>query len=336
MIQFLKTYPDLLPRMLVHLPYISPIYDILNKLVTTDDIHPQLGIISWLHESQFVPQVLDLLDPVKSAVAAHTPAGDLLRGIVAASSAASASKQQQQQQAQAKFGEADSTDQENTSVWSNWPNNSLVRELASQRSVKRLLGYMLDSDTAYKRTASREADADAVIRAVRTESSTLTEDRDDLVTPTISPEGSRDLQIQSSKKPNPEAITSSLLNSLTLIIDIIRQNTSDFPELQILQDLERAHGGFDPEAMDDEGGDMAGEGEEDVGRLGVMDQGPSLVDLEPMLRELTARLPDLHQLLRNPRSNVGAFQHQCPFLTDRIARSIRHHRLSKELQVRNH
>ena len=83
MIQFLKTYPDLFARMLKHLPYISPIFDILNKLVSADDLHPQLGIISWLHDSQFVPQVLDLLDPATSPIAAHTPAGDLLRGVQA-------------------------------------------------------------------------------------------------------------------------------------------------------------------------------------------------------------------------------------------------------------
>lgn len=306
MIQFLKNFPDLFSRMLKHLPYISPIADIFNKLVASDDLHPQLGIIAWLHEAELVPQVLALLDPSKAAIAAHTPAGDLLRGMVAASSAASATKQQQQQQAQAKVGgDADANGQPAAAVWSNWPNNALVRELASRTTVRTLLGYILDSDVSYKQRASGNQ---LSIEGQPSVNSMTTVDEDDAITPTITPETSRDVATTPQSVANPEAVTSSLLNSLTLIIDIIRKNNSDFTELQILQYLERAHGGFDPDA-EDESGDMAGEGEEDIGRVNVMEQGPSLVDLEPLLRELTARLPDLHELLQNPRSNVSLVNH---------------------------
>ena len=162
---------------------------------------------------------------------------------------------------------------------------------------------MLDSDVENKELDSSVQSANG--SRTSDGQSQVTADEDNMQTPTISPEASRPLDATHKQKLSPEAITSSLLNSLTLIIDIIRKNNSDFTELQILQYLERANGNFDPDGID-EGADMAGEGEEEIGRLGVMDQGPSLVDLEPMLRELTARLPDLHKLLQNPRSNVCA------------------------------
>jgi hypothetical protein len=100
------------------------------------------------------------------------------------------------------------------------------------------------------------------------------------------------------KVASAEAATSSLLNSLSLIIDIIRKNNSDFTELQILQYLERTN-----DEDDDEDEHKGGEGEgEDISQ--TAGQGPSLVDLSPLLTNLTQRLPDLHQLLLNPRSQT--------------------------------
>jgi len=101
MTNFLRALPNLFDRMLVHLPSLSPISDILTKLVNMDDTHPHLGIIAWLHQQKLVPKVLELLDPITQPMEAHTPAGEFLRGIVAAASTASANKQQQQQQQQA-------------------------------------------------------------------------------------------------------------------------------------------------------------------------------------------------------------------------------------------
>jgi hypothetical protein len=101
MLSFLQALPNLFDRMLVHLPSLSPISDILTKLVNVDDSHPHLGIIAWLHQQRLVPKVLELLDPISQPIDAHTPAGEFLRGIVAAASTASANKQQQQQQQQA-------------------------------------------------------------------------------------------------------------------------------------------------------------------------------------------------------------------------------------------
>lgn len=282
LVQFLRHVPNLFPRILRHLPYVSPIFDVLVKLANTDESHPQLGIIDWLHKSRLIPQVLELLDPVTSPIEAHAPASEFLRSLIAATSAAVAAKQQQQQQEAAKMGEINSDSlglSTGSTAWSNWPNNTLVRELASQATMDTLLGYMLDvqpSDTAEAETT------------ISQENSSITPTDSKFPAP----------QASSPRRAPAEAITSSLLNSLTVIIDIIRKNNSDFTELQIFHFLERVANASEG----DERIGLEGEGEEG---FGMQDHGPSLVDLEPLLRSLTSRLEGLNRLLTHPRSNIS-------------------------------
>ena len=350
MVQFLKSIPSLFPRLLVHLPYVSPIFDILAKLVYADDPHPQLNIIPWLQSENLVSQVVALLDPVKAPIEAHIPAGEFLRGIIAAASAASASKQQQQQQQAAKFGEIDAgtlgLNGFNNNAWSNWPNNTLVRELASERTVKRLLSYMLDARPVTLQAPSRSIQESGLERQDTEELHELlstprgrspyeatfkvlgasgqvsdlatglmaVDPQDEPVLPSDIGMGNPDMKAVTpsspprslstdTKIPSAEAATSSLLNSLTLIIDLIRKNNSDFTELQILQYLERINSAGMNDNSGEEGGGE-GEGEEIARQHQTMNQGPSLVDLGPLLVNITARLPELHQLLLYPRSST--------------------------------
>lgn len=287
MIQFLHSVPRLLERMLLHLPYISPIFDILTKLINSDDQHPQLGIIAWLHSAGLVPQAVELLNPATSSLEAHTAAGDLLRGIVAAASAASASKQQQAQQQGHKPGAEPSASGFGSTGdgWSPWPNNTLVLEISCQKTIDRLLHFMFDFQappTAEPSSFYLQAEAD----------------QDDPVTP-VAHKFPKKLALASS-----EASTSSLLNCLTLIIDIIRKNNSDFTELQILQYLESIGANLDDDSDDEDLG-REGEGEESYIAGKTSGFGPSLVDLSPMLSSLARRLPDLHGLLLQPRSDVS-------------------------------
>lgn len=282
LVSFLKTVPNLFPRMLRHLPYVSPVFDVLVKLANTDETHPQLGIIEWLYTAKLIPQVLGLLDPVTSPVEAHAPASEFLRSLIAATSAAVAAKQQQQQQEAAKMGDINSDSlglSMSSTAWSNWPNNTLVRELASQKTMDTLLGYMLDV---------QPVDASDIENFNGQENSSKTPTTSTFPTSTFSP----------PRHASREAITSSLLNSLTVIIDIIRKNNSDFTELQIFHFLERT-------AEGSETGERIGlEGEGEEGFV-LQDQGPSLVDLEPLLRSITSRLGDLNRLLTHPRSDVS-------------------------------
>jgi len=273
--------------MLKHLPYVSPVFDVLVKLANTDDTHPQLDITEWLSSCNLISQVLDMLDPATSPTEAHAPASEFLRSLVAATSAAVAAKQQQQHQEAAKEINAESMSFYST-AWTNWPDNTLVRELASQRTADRLLGFMLDVEPCEDTEKAAES---ASPKRTMPEKSTGTIISD---TKTRSPESSTSAPRQATR----EAITSSLLNSLTVIIDIIRKNNSDFTELQIFHFLERTAGGSDT----GEQAGLEGEGEEGYS---LQEQGPSLVDLEPLLSTITRRLPDLNRLLSQPRSDVS-------------------------------
>jgi hypothetical protein len=286
LVHFLKTVPNLFPRMLKHLPYVSPVFDVLVKLANTDDTHPQLGITEWLYNSNLISQVLDLLDPATSPKEAHAPASEFLRSLVAATSAAVAAKQQQQHQEAAKEINAESMSFQST-AWTNWPDNTLVRELASQKTADRLLGFMLDVEpcAAEENLTSNPPEQN-------------TPDISLQVIPSITKPTSAKSSVPSPRQATREAITSSLLNSLTVIIDIIRKNNSDFTELQIFHFLERT-------ASSSDTGDSIGlEGEGEEGYT-MQEQGPSLVDLEPLLSSITRRLPDLNRLLSHPRSDVS-------------------------------
>jgi len=329
MIRFLQSIPDLFPRLLLHLPSVSSISDILSKLVNIDDQHPDLKVINWLSEEKLVDKVLDLLDPRNNSVAAHGPAGDFLRGIVAAASAASASKQHQQQQQQqhqqgvtgeinaASLGLNGATG--DNSAWSNWPNNTLVRELASRKTVERLLNFMLDARPSRNPKATAQSERDETQTPTPTTPTsaptfhpTMSDPmRSEITSTSVTPEASTSsVSHQPShsftsltSSASTESFNSSLLICLMLLIDLIRKNNSDFTELQILQYLERSADEEETFSSDDSDSDDA-EGSEPK-KNKVMEQGPSLVDLGPLLECVTQRLPDIHHLLLNPRSDVS-------------------------------
>lgn len=347
MVAFLKSVPNLLQRILVHLPHISPISDILLKIVNIEDQHPHLRVVDWLREQRLIQQVLDLLDPRHNSPEAHGPAGDFLRGIVAAASAASASKQQQQQQQQQQHQQqTGSTDHQaeggsvngDDSAWSNWPNNTLVRELASQQTVEKLLEFMLDArpqkcSSSNDAVPAPEREEEAItpkatspaltdLKMLKDErmplAANMTNHSVDSGTPTSKAAETSSIpqtNLENGQLPSAESATSSLLSCLTLLIDIIRKNNSDFTELQILQYLER-HADDEESDRDAAQDEVQGKSDDNGGKEGegeglrqhrsrVMEEGPSLVDLGPLLRCLTRRLPDLHHLLLHPRSDVS-------------------------------
>lgn len=292
--------PNFIPRMLAHLPYTTPIFDVIIKLINTDDTHPQLHIIDWLHEADLIAQSIELLNPELETIEAHAPACDLLRGCVAAASAASAAKQQQQQQFQQSqhLNAAGQPVQEfHHDPWLTWPNMALVRDLASQRSIDRLLHFMLDAS----RPASILSRSSALLAPVEDE-----EPVTPIATSFTFPQA----------RPSQASATSSLLHCLTLLIDIIRKNNSDFTELQIMQYLERMGANLDDFSDDED--DVGGEGEGEEGLHGTQQygNGPSVVELGPLLVSVTRRLTDIQALLAKPRSDVSVLRRVVGECTD--------------------
>ncbi|KAK4058758.1 sporulation-induced protein [Microbotryomycetes sp. JL221] len=98
--------------------------------------------------------------------------------------------------------------------------------------------------------------------------------------------------------------TSSLVNSLSVLINLIRKNNSDFIEQQMLGWARRK----EEEATEREM--IAAEGSEVVGADGSGhssddDRGPPLVDLSATLSAVSDRIPEFQALLRHPRSVHG-------------------------------
>ncbi|KAH8921466.1 SAPS-domain-containing protein [Atractiella rhizophila] len=93
-------------------------------------------------------------------------------------------------------------------------------------------------------------------------------------------------------------VTSSLIHILSLIIDLIRKNNSDFVEQQILAWAQREEAADRAKEENGGNGDVDGVKEEDWRDP----KGPSVVDLTHLLKALTERVEDFQELLRNPRS----------------------------------
>lgn len=96
--------------------------------------------------------------------------------------------------------------------------------------------------------------------------------------------------------PSNAAATSSLIHSISVIVDLIRKNNSDFVEQQILHWLRKV-------ARDKEAEESAEMG------LGTRDhqddgKGPSVVNLGTLLTVISARLGDFQRLIARPRSLV--------------------------------
>ncbi|EMD38130.1 hypothetical protein CERSUDRAFT_113278 [Gelatoporia subvermispora B] len=154
--------------------------------------------------------------------------------------------------------------------------NRFARELAHRDSVSKLVSYILCDFEAEPADESEDAE-DA---ATRTDSQ------------------------EAGAQPDPECATSSVVQSICIIIELIRQNNSDYFEpylfhtlrnrlIQVQQSLQ----------MNTEGGRDALEGamKDMVNRMGV-------VHLGPVLDIMCGCLEKLQRYLRNPRSLNGPVQ----------------------------
>ena len=149
-----------------------------------------------------------------------------------------------------------------------WRENGLARQLADAKTVRTLIDWMLDG----------------LVTA------------DDLATPTVP---SKDPLAGESIS---ELRTSSLVQSISVLVDLIRKNNSDFVEQQMLVWARRK------EAIQMERDLLEAEGAELVDGLPppplALDRGPCLVDLGAMLVVIAEKLGGFQSLMQNPRSFV--------------------------------
>lgn len=149
--------------------------------------------------------------------------------------------------------------------------NKFARELASRDSVTKLVGYIL---TDFKPSADAVPDGQGALLAYNG---------------------------QHSELPSRESTTSSVVQSICIIIELIRQNNSDYFEpylfhtlrnrlIQVQQQLQM-HTQDGRDALERAMMEM-------VNRMGV-------VHLGPVLELMCDKLDDLQRYLREPRSNVS-------------------------------
>lgn len=150
-----------------------------------------------------------------------------------------------------------------------WRENGLARQLADAKSVRTLVDWMLGG----------------------------LEVSEDVDTPRLPSKDTPAVVDNSS-----ELRTSSLVRSISVLVDLIRKNNSDFVEQQMLLWARRR------EAIQMERELLEAEGAELVDGLPplplALDRGPCLVDLGAMLAVITERLGGFQSLMQNPRSFV--------------------------------
>lgn len=155
--------------------------------------------------------------------------------------------------------------------------NRFARELARPESISRLVSYMLyDFDTLPEDSAS--------------------------MTPTTAV-GVEDIRSSSQDFPNRESATSSIVHSISVVVELIRKNNSDYFEPYLFHTLRNRLIQVQQQCHI-QGEDTRGALEqvmvEMVNRMGV-------VSLGPVLEIMCVRLPEFRRYLKEPRSLVSLY-----------------------------
>ncbi|TKY85390.1 hypothetical protein EX895_005552 [Sporisorium graminicola] len=140
MLEFIKEQPRIVERFVAHLET-PAVVDLLFRIIQMEETMrtpvQTTDIIDWLSSQDLIARTVDLLAPNYS-VDIHNTVSELLKAIIALSAPSPAALNQGQgPELGGGLGEA----QENAAGI----NNRLVRELASEPIVRKMVGYMLDS-----------------------------------------------------------------------------------------------------------------------------------------------------------------------------------------------
>ncbi|KAJ1018860.1 hypothetical protein NDA16_004664 [Ustilago loliicola] len=140
MLEFIKEQPRIVERFVAHLET-PAVVDLLFRIIQMEETMrtpvQTTDIIDWLSSQDLISRTVDLLAPNYS-VDIHNTVSELLKAIIALSAPSPAALNQGQSQ---ELGGGLGETQENAAGI----NNRLVRELASEPIVRKMVGYMLDS-----------------------------------------------------------------------------------------------------------------------------------------------------------------------------------------------
>jgi serine/threonine-protein phosphatase 6 regulatory subunit 3 len=289
MLEFIQAQPSIVDRLLRHIE-LPAFVDLISRILQLDENVPNCNVIEvhillfrfiplpsysnnnpsfskWLSSQNFLGRLVTLLSPNYSP-SIHTIVSDLLKTIISLATPSPGAGI--------------------TEGLHNGPaSNLLVRELASKKRAETLVDYMLSSDL------SREACKTPTASNSRKEN-------DDSKTDEDHERQQRESDDCSLPSPTYDSSISSIVQSMGLLVELIRKNNSDYfePYLfhtlrnRLIQVQQHSHltGDDVREALEGVMKDM-------VDRMGV-------VHLGPMLQILAERLGEFQKFLRSPRSSV--------------------------------
>ncbi|WFD32386.1 hypothetical protein MSPP1_003431 [Malassezia sp. CBS 17886] len=135
MLALVKRMPNAVEGLVSH--FETPaIVDLLFRLIQSEDSVPDAGIIEWLAQNDLMQRVVGLLSPYESSEH-HKAASEFLKAVIALSAPTPSSLNQISMQD--TFGGPGEM-----LLGAGGVNNLLVRELAGDENVNRMVGFMLD------------------------------------------------------------------------------------------------------------------------------------------------------------------------------------------------
>ncbi|BGO89635.1 hypothetical protein NBRC10512_001512 [Rhodotorula toruloides] len=278
------TIPHLPHRLLSLLPYCSPINDLLLLLLRVS--RPPSPLIPSV-----VVQAIRMLDP-SSALGrtGHAAGEDLLRGIIEICLAVPRNKDglPGADQPGGGFGGMGGAGDNDEPIFQ-WRDTTLVRKLADEKSARILLDWML-AELDERGSAVEEEEEDAGRTPKPPSTIPLPESTNGLDDEMDPEQVRRDMR------------TSSLVSALSVFIELIRKNNSDFVEQHMLAWARRKQADhLEREMLEAEGAQVvldSRHAEQDR----PDDKGPSVVDLSALLSSVAQRLDGFQKLLKEPRS----------------------------------
>jgi SIT4-associating protein SAP185/190 len=135
MLTYIQGLPRIVERFVAHLETPAAV-DLLYRIISCEQTMPGAGVVEWLSDQELIPKIVDLLSPSHS-VDLHNTISELLKAIIALSAPSPAGMGPGQD----TFGGGNAGGQEQAIG----VQNRLVRELASEPMIRKMVSFMLDS-----------------------------------------------------------------------------------------------------------------------------------------------------------------------------------------------
>ncbi|POW04741.1 hypothetical protein PSHT_11105 [Puccinia striiformis] len=277
MMTFIRSYPNLIPKLLAHFNS-SPIVDVLMRIIQSEQTTD--GTIDWLIDStDFVELIISLLHPSRSPDL-HRSVSEFLKDVIAfcTNQVVSASPPlNNNNPPPAKLSTPSSTENTaNSSPDLSRPAPSTTNNIGSSHHQHQ--GDEPEDHPKFITTRlMRELSSSTVISKLLSFGldTPISED-DDVIT--------------------NATLASSLINSLSVVIDLIRRNNSDYSEHQLMVYLRDYPPPPKPELESDQ------PIKDD--KKPISEKAPRVVPLTGLLNSIGDRLEDLQKLIKNPRSSI--------------------------------